>query len=226
MQTLRKRRGLCQGLLPAGPAARSSCCPQCLLPAVPAAQSACCPQGLLPAVLCAQEGAGEMICSQGQQVRLGCGPNQCLGRQRRGKDGAAVLFLRTGRQVFLSYGRASAEPFYGEPGQRAHNRPVVARGLRGLFSFDSARPAPRRGGPSGPSSCPLHGSERMVTTSQHSWTEGVWVVKQAWAGVGGGRLPCPGVHRHEALLEAGSESPQSPGFSLTPHCLPLWGQRP
>lgn len=158
MQTLRKRRGLCQGLLPAVSAARS---------------------GVRPG-----GGWGNDLCSQGQQVRPECGPNQCLGRQRRGKDGAAMLFLRTGRQVFLSCGRASAEPFCGEPGQRAHNRPVVARGLRGLFSFDSARPAPRRGGNSGPSSRPQHGSEHVVTTSQRSWTEGIWVVKQAWAGVG------------------------------------------
>lgn len=122
------------------------------------------------------------------------GPSSAWGGREAGKDGAAMLFLRTGRQVFLSCGRASAEPFCGEPGQRAHNRPGVARGLRGLVLFDSARLAPRRGGPSSPSSCPplpeqlpptwlrVCGHRLPVLLDGGRHQPGVRVVKQAWAG--------------------------------------------
>lgn len=50
------------------------------------------------------------------------------------EDSAAVLFLRTGRQVLLSCGRASAKPFCKEAGERAYNRPGMGHGLMGAWS--------------------------------------------------------------------------------------------
>ena len=66
----------------------------------------------------------------------------------------------------------------------------MAHGLRGLVLFDSARLAPRRGGPSSPSSCPPwppptwlracgHRLPALLDGGRHQ--PGVQVVKQAWA---------------------------------------------
>lgn len=140
----------------------------------------CCPGWRAPRRL------GEMISApKGSRVGQSVGPSR--GGREAGKDGAAMLFLRTGRQIFLSCGRARCRAFLWEPGQRAHNRPGVACGLRQLISFDSARPALGREDPAVPAAAPPLPERRPSTAPstwspppKRSWTEGVISQGYSW----------------------------------------------